>query len=96
MLIVNSRSKRKKSRKSFSLSARKAVAMYCCHGVGERESSNPTPVHEEKCTSEERTERAIEASLAGSAGACWVAGRKGSFPKWQELEVWGRGRGESH
>lgn len=58
VLIVNSRSKRKKSRKSFSLSARKAVAMYCCHGVGERESSNPTPVHEEKCTSEERTKRA--------------------------------------
>lgn len=51
MLIVNSSSKRKKSRKSFSLTIRKAVAMYCCHGTGkQRKQQSNTGI----CTSSGR------------------------------------------
>lgn len=87
MLTANKRLQREESKKSFSLTARKAVTMACCHGVRQLETADfQAPGYEEKATSEEKTigqQKALSLGCRGLQGT----GSKQSFQMKGTVEV---------
>lgn len=87
MLTANKRLQREESKKSFSLTARKAVTMACCHGVRQLETAVfQAPGYEEKATSEEKTigqQKVLSLGCRGLQGP----GSKQSFQMKGTVEV---------
>lgn len=55
VLTANNRLQRKQSKKSFPMTARKAVTIDCCHGIGQvKKAAFQAPGYEEKGTREKR------------------------------------------